>query len=88
MPKTDGGPAYPMVEKRLSGYGAECDHQHYGLSKLERFAMAAMQGDWANPDEGSWPNETTDDYLKRRARTYYRMARAMIEVGEEESNDG
>ena len=92
MPKTDGGPAYPMVEQRISRYGAKYDYQHYGLSKLEAFARAAMQGAWANPDEGSWgmgaSNDTTDEYIQRRARLYYRMARAMIEAGEEEGKDG
>ena len=83
MPKTDGGPAYPQPlagDEQGMYTSAEKDPMNAGLSKLERFALAAMQGDWANPDEGSWPNETTDDYLRRRARLYYRMARAMIEV--------
>jgi len=62
---------------------AEKDPTNAGLSKLEAFAMAAMQGDWAN-QHSSWMNSEPEETIKLRARLYYRMARAMIEVGEEE----
>jgi hypothetical protein len=80
MPKTEGGPAYPVVT------GTRVDEITYltcekaCLSKLEAFAMAAMQGDWASPTS-PWP--LTQEWQLTRARLYYEMARAMIEAGEE-----
>ena len=87
MSKTDGGPAYPqpMVFDGNGTYTtADLRYHDAGLSKLEAFALAAMQGDWANR-HSSWTNSEPEETLKRRASLYYRMARAMIEVGEEEA---
>jgi len=76
-----------MVEKRLSGYGAECDHQHYGLSKLEAFAMVAMHAilmtHWEEMlSRAAHDGTSPEDQVRHFA---YKQARAMIEVGEEEA---
>jgi len=81
MSTNDGGPAYPCYTTDDWGH----EDQWLGLSKLEAASLAAMQGDWAQPEPGAWMNHVEDEVLEARARLYYRMARAWIEVGEEES---
>ncbi len=81
MTKTDGGPAYPCYTTDDWGH----EDQWLGMSKLERFAMAAMQGDWARPGGARYLLDVSDERLLDIARLYYRMARAMVEVGEEEA---
>ncbi|EMY0637125.1 hypothetical protein AB6F55_07895 [Providencia hangzhouensis] len=48
----------------------------------DKFAMAAMQGDFAAQDEesGYYPNDTPDEFLIKRAEFYYRMADAMLKA--------
>ena len=50
------------------------------------FAGLAMMGDWATQEpmqRGFCPDDAPMDDLMRRARLYYRMARAMLKVREE-----
>ena len=83
MNKTDGGPAYPCEQHETMDRGWNQTFEP-GMSKLEAFAMASMQGDWASPS-GNWP--MTYGQQLARARLYYEMARAMIEAGEEATGD-
>ncbi|EJD6371464.1 hypothetical protein AAIC24_001830 [Providencia rettgeri] len=48
----------------------------------DKFAMAAMQGDFAAQDEesGYYQNDTPDEFLIKRAEFYYRMADAMLKA--------
>lgn len=49
----------------------------------DKFAMAAMQGDFAAQDAvemGYYTNETPDEFLVKRAEFYYRMADAMLKA--------
>ena len=83
MPKTDGGPAYPC-----RGWDPEdCEEiQHYGLSKLEAFAMVAMHAilmtNWEEMlSRAAHDGTSPEDQVRHFA---YKQARAMIEAGEEE----
>ncbi|HBC6054800.1 TPA: hypothetical protein KEV90_003507 [Proteus mirabilis] len=52
-------------------------------SLRDKFAMAAMQGDFAAQDAvemGYYTNETPDEFLMKRAEFYYRMADAMLKA--------
>ncbi|WP_311746848.1 hypothetical protein [Proteus penneri] len=49
----------------------------------DKFAMAAMQGDFAAQDAvemGYYTNDTPDEFLVKRAEFYYRMADAMLKA--------
>ncbi|MBQ0339655.1 hypothetical protein J9236_00170 [Providencia rettgeri] len=48
----------------------------------DKFAMAAMQGDWSAQDGevGYYVDNIPDDGLIKRAELYYRMADAMLKV--------
>ncbi len=48
------------------------------MTLRDYFAAKAMAGDWANPDEGLWPHNTSSELLSKRAELYYRMADAML----------
>lgn len=52
-------------------------------SLRDRFAMAAMQGDWASQVE-NWNVQEKDDGFLRSAKQYYRMADAMLKAREAE----
>lgn len=76
IPKNDiSGTAYPVP-------GLQDDCEFNGMSLRDRFALAAMQGDWAAQNElcGAFRSETDVETLKGRAGLYYRMADAMLEV--------
>lgn len=67
--------------------GTRCMHSpachediNAGLTKRERYAMAAMQGAIA---AGAMKCEWTTQNCQERARRYFRMADAMIAVGQE-----
>lgn len=66
--------------------GAGIAHLQDGMSLLDYFAGQALAGDWAaqSMDIGIWSDDTADVNLESRARLYYRMAQAMIEVKAEE----
>lgn len=76
IPASDtSGPAYPVPnDANVNG--------QKGMSLRDRFALAAMQGDWAAQNEecGSFPYSVRIEELRARARVYYRMADAMLEV--------
>lgn len=59
----DGGPAFPHRETTSRG---EPFHDHLGLTKRELFAMAAMQGYIAVPDDRTFrrvrDGETPEEY--------------------------
>jgi N-acetylneuraminic acid mutarotase len=94
MPKTDGGPAYPCDVLDWQEYTGEqvVRYQEPGMSKLERFAMAAMQAILTHENRwlemksiaanSSVPVEGVVGHFA------YKQARAMIEAGEEEGKDG
>jgi len=87
MPKTDGGPAYPIVVKEPDGYGGFDQWTQYGLSKLEAFALAAMHAilmtNWEEMlSRAAHHGTSPEDQVRHFA---YKQARAMIEAGEEES---
>lgn len=48
----------------------------------DKFAMAAMQGDWATErmDSGYWSQDDIDAIFKDKSETYYRMADAMLKA--------
>jgi len=41
----------PAMPIELSGFGLYAPEAHYGLTKREMFAMAAMNGSMSNPDD-------------------------------------
>jgi hypothetical protein len=51
-----------------------------GLTIRDYFAAKAMQGDWAaqNNLTGEYTNSMSGEQLMERARTFYRMADAML----------
>lgn len=70
-------PAYPFINQE--GNSIEDREVHYGLTKREMFAMAAMQGLCANPAHtgdnqmgartiAEWAIEQTDELLKQLER--------------------
>ena len=73
----DNAPAYPVEEKH--GDGTFC-YMNMGLTKLECYAMAAMEGHIAS---GGILTYGDDAYFQSNARAYFRMAHAMIAVGQE-----
>jgi len=76
--KNDGGPAFPWCNPN-PGVATGGD----GMTLRDYFAAMAMAGDWASQFEQDYfSNEVTYPILKRRAKTYYRMADAMIKVRE------
>ncbi len=52
------------------------------MSLRDKFAMAAMQGDWSAQDGevGYYVDNIPDDGLIKRAELYYRMADAMLKA--------
>ncbi len=52
------------------------------VSLLDRFAMAALQGDWATQTHQfqTFSAATSDNDLLLAARLYYRMAEAMMQI--------
>ncbi|QLQ99390.1 hypothetical protein [Providencia sp. PROV087] len=52
------------------------------LTLRDQFAMSAMQGDFAAQDAemGYYTNDTSDEFLVKRAEFCYRMADAMLKA--------
>ena len=81
--KDDGGPAYPMVEK-IYIKGQITEKESDGLTKRDKFAIAALQGMLANPNvvgrnhNCGWSlvNNTIDGL----SNECYAMADAMLEA--------
>ena len=65
------GPAFPHMSKG-------------GMSKRDYIAAQAMVGDMANSDGGVFGDDAPREVLLKRARLYYRMADAMLEVSAED----
>lgn len=76
--QADDFPAFPCGADVTQGRWAP----HPGLTARDKFAMAAMQGDWASQSEssGHFSIEARVEDLNGRASLYYRMADAMLEV--------
>jgi len=69
-------PAYPCGSDVTQNQWAP----HPGMTARDRFAMAAMQGDWASQSEssGHFSVDARVADLEGRASLYYRMADAML----------
>lgn len=60
------------------------DNDEAFMTTRDRFAIAAMQGDWAAPEETS---TVSGQRLRTAAIQYYRMADAMLAVRSEKLED-
>lgn len=83
MSKPDGGRAFPQIlfKKDSRGYMVP-DLWKFapGMTLRQKYAEAAMQGDWASQNDlsGVWMNEVDEEVLSARAALYFRMADAML----------
>ncbi|WP_318559570.1 hypothetical protein [Providencia stuartii] len=77
MTDKTGGAAFPA-----SGHPDMQFVAQEGMSLRDKFAMAAMQGDWSAQDGevGYYVDNIPDDGLIKRAELYYRMADAMLKA--------
>lgn len=66
--------------KTMSTNGPAFPH----MSKRDYIAAQAMVGDMANSDGGVFGDDAPREVLLKRARLYYRMADAMLEVSAED----
>ena len=74
MSKDTGGPAFARP------YSGTINYAQDGMSLLDYFAAQAMQGMFANPEDGHKMYEMSyADYVKESARCAYMMADAMLE---------
>jgi hypothetical protein len=72
----------PSPQPNEKAFPSEDYFDNYGMDLRDYFAAKAMQGDWASNDA-----ELSEEYLAKVARTYYRMADAMMEARKEASNE-
>lgn len=70
-----------MTDKNYDAH-YKSDGSITSASLRDKFAMAAMQGDWASGcmDSGYWSQDDIDVIFKDKAETYYRMADAMLKA--------
>ncbi|HHR6078382.1 TPA: hypothetical protein ACS7ZY_000713 [Providencia alcalifaciens] len=90
MTNKTGGAAFPSIRKTDRRSGKEWDGMRKedlrevvnpGMSLRDYFAAKCMQGDWAV--HGASINiDASNEILETNARLYYRMADAMIKIGQ------
>lgn len=75
MTDKTGGPAFPVPATELHGTDT-------GMTLRDYFAAKCMQGDFAAQDAemGYYTNDTSDEFLVKRAEFCYRMADAMLKA--------
>jgi hypothetical protein len=77
MDKNTGGSAFPIFPETSGGHAAA----FHGMTLRDYFAAKAMQGMFANPDDGHKMYEMSyADYVKEIARCAYLMADAMLKA--------
>jgi len=70
-------PAFPIFPESSIGHSAAFQ----GMTLRDYFAAKAMQGMFANPDDGHDANEQSyEEYLKEISCCAYLMADAMLEA--------
>lgn len=68
-------PAYPVY------HGGNARSDDDGMTLRDYFAAKAMQGMFANPEDGHDPDlETYDEYVAEIARCAFKQADAMMEA--------
>lgn len=77
----DGGSCQPIYWRNDTG---QIVAENKGLTILDAFAIAAMQGDWASQNDltGIFTDTIPDERLEARATLYYRAAAAMLRARE------
>lgn len=78
-------PAFPSKQKALMiksehiGIASEYEIEHNGMTLRDYFAAKALQGMFANPDDGHENYDLSyDDYVKEISSCAYKMADAML----------
>lgn len=78
-PTTDGGPVFSRPN---TNYDGNWDKRLTleGMSLRDWLAGQALAGDFASQsvETGEWTSENTDEQMRKRAKTLWRFADAMI----------
>ena len=75
-----GGPAFPQHDPVANEFSRKYGTDR-GMTLRDYFAAKAMQGMFANPEDGHDADlETYDEYVKEISRCAYKMADAMLEA--------
>lgn len=68
-----------MIKSEHIGIASEYEIEHNGMTLRDYFAAKALQGMFANPDDGHENYDLSyDDYVKEIASCAYKMADAML----------